>query len=104
MKHSASKRRTTLPTDELINSIRHLSAKAHHLLMYYYTKFDGWTFDDLNIAKEIGLPNERAVKKYRKELIDSGYLYITGKNPTIYFVGKASVLDFKDNNIRSNDE
>ena len=95
MKHSKGKMMTHLPQDEAISAMRELSQGAYKLLVYHYSKLDGWIFNDKTIAEDINIPNERAVKKYRRELISKEYLAIRGKNPEVYLVGRQAVRDFE---------
>ena len=85
----------SIPADEIITAMTDLSNGAYHLLMYHYTKGNGWRFNDKQMAVTLGT-SERMIKAYRKELIQKEYLFITGKNPTVYFIGKKAVRDFKE--------
>jgi len=78
---------------EIVHSMKELSSSAFKLLMYYYSRNDGWIFKDSEIAKAID-STERMVKKYRKELIDNGYLLIQRGEVDVYFIGKDSVQEF----------
>ncbi len=100
MKHSRSKIMTNIPQDEVVYAMKELSQGAYRLLVYHYSKLDGWVFHDKKTAEDIDVPNERAVKKYRKELIDKKYLAIRGKNPILYLIGKKIVMDFEDNEFK----
>jgi hypothetical protein len=82
-----------VPQSELVSAMQELSATAFKLLMYYYSRNDGWEFSDEHIAKTID-SSVRMVPKYRKELIDSKYLLIQKGQVDVYFVGKAAVEKF----------
>ena len=55
LKHSRRKFMASIPSDEIVIAARELSPKAYQLLMYYYSKSDGWKFDDDEIAKSLGI-------------------------------------------------
>ena len=93
--HSKDNYMMRMPIHESNEAMKELNPKAYQLLVYYYSKYSGWNFNDDDIAISINVPNERAVKKYKKELIDKEYLWITGKYPTVYSIGKVAVSDFK---------
>ena len=95
LEHSRSKYMTSIPQDEALLAIKDLTPKAYQLLIYYYSKQSGWNFDEKEMAETVDIPNTRALKKYRKELIDKEYLFITGSNPTVYFIGRKAVWEFK---------
>lgn len=94
LKHSIGGYMTKIPQDEALTAMRDLTPKGYQLLIYYYSKVDGWKFNDTEIAETL-VTTERMIKKYRKELIDSGYLWIMKGDLTVYFVGRKSVYDFK---------
>jgi len=85
---------TKIPQDEALTAMKDLTPKAYQLLIYYYSKVDGWRFEDKEIAETLGT-TERMIKKYRKELIDLDYLWIMRGDLTVYFVGRKAVYDFK---------
>jgi len=76
-----------IPQKEIIEAMTELSNGAYKLLLYYYSRRDGWTFNDKHIAKYTGT-SERQIKKFRKELIDKKYLSIQFGGVVIYFIGK----------------
>jgi len=86
----------SIPSDEIVIAARELSPKAYQLLMYYYSKSDGWKFDDDEIAKSLGIGSSRMVKQYRKELISKNYLWIAQGELTVYIVGRQAVENFKN--------
>jgi len=94
LKHSRGGYMTTIPQDEALTAIKDLSPKAYQLLIYYYSKNDGWNFDDEEIADTLAT-TARMIKQYRKELIDKEYLWIIKGELTVYFVGRKAVYDFK---------
>lgn len=93
LKKSEGKYMARIPQVELISAMSELSNGAYKLLMYYYSRNDGWRFVDKNIAKAIG-SSERQVKKFRKELIDLEYLLIQRGSVDVYFIGKKAVDQF----------
>ena len=82
-----------IPQLEITEAMKVLSNGAYKLLMYYYSRRDGWRFSDKNIALTID-SSERQVKKFRKELIDNNYLLIQRGEVDVYFVGKLAVDKF----------
>jgi len=85
---------TRIPQAEIAGMIKDLSNGAKDLLMYYYSRNDGWVFVEKNIAEYINT-SERQLKKFRKELIDGGYLFIQRGEVDVYFIGKIAVTKFK---------
>jgi hypothetical protein len=86
---------TKIPQAEIALMIKELSSGAKDLLMYYYSRNDGWIFVEKNIASYIGT-SERQLKKFRKELVDNGYLFIQKGQVDVYFIGKLAVHKFKN--------
>jgi hypothetical protein len=82
-----------IPQAEITKALKELSQGAFRLLTYYYSRNDGWRFDDENIAKTLDT-SVRMVKKYRKELIDEGYLLIQKGEVDVYFIGQLAVRQF----------
>ena len=82
-----------IPQTELTTAMTELSIGAYKLLMYYYSKRDGWIFNDDNIAVTIDT-SVRQLKKFRKELIDKKYLLIQKGQVDVYFIGKLAVDKF----------
>lgn len=95
-------RTVNIPQKELTEAMKELSNGAYKLLMYYYSRRDGWVFLDKNIANTIGT-SERQLKKFRKELIDNHYLLIQRGSVDVYFVGQLAVLRFI-NDVHSEEE
>lgn len=93
IKRKETKYMARIPQAEITQAMKELSSTAFKLLMYYYSRNDGWIFKDENIAKAID-STERMVKKHRKELIDAGYLLIQKGQVDVYFVGKGAVEQF----------
>jgi hypothetical protein len=86
---------TRIPTSDLQNGYKELTANAFKLLTYYYSKSDGWEFDDKEIARAFGLNGDRTIGTLRKELVDKGYLLFYKGIVDNYFVGKKRVEEFK---------
>ena len=84
-----------IPQKELLDAMKDLSSGAYKLLMYYYSRNDGWRFVDENIASAIDT-STRQVKKFRKELIDAGYLLVQRGEVDVYFIGRLAVKRFED--------
>ena len=84
-----------IPAGELLTGIKDLSKGAYQLLMYYYTKGDGWEFEDKEMSESIDT-SPRMVKQYRRELIDKKYLMIMKGSVDVYFIGRQAVLDFEE--------
>jgi len=93
LKKSKGKYMASIPQTEITEAMRELSNGAYKLLMYYYSRNDGWVFNDDNIATAIN-SSARQVKKFRKELIDSSYLLIQRGQVDVYFIGKLAVAQF----------
>lgn len=85
-----------IPQAEITKALKELSSGAYRLLTYYYSRNDGWIFNDKNIADTLG-SSERQVKRYRKELIDEGYLLIHKGQTDVYFIGQGAVKKFLGN-------
>ncbi len=92
-----------MPQSEVTEAMKELSNGAYRLLTYYYSRRDGWTFIDENIAKAID-STVRQVKKYRKELIDTQYLLIQKGSLDVYFVGKLTVYKYLNDIVEVDDE
>lgn len=92
--HSREPYNSTIPSDELITAMTDLSSGAYKLLIYYYSRRTGWNFDDVEIAKTIGV-TDRRVKELRKELTDKKYILILKGNPIDnYFIGRKAVQEW----------
>ena len=95
IRHSTANYTTRVPQDEALIAMKDLTPKAYQLLIYYYSKQDGWNFDDDEIGAVLDT-TERQVKVYRRELVSKEYLwYQKGGGLTIFFVGRRAVHDFK---------
>ena len=93
LKKSKGRYMASIPQVEITEAMRELSNGAYKLLMYYYSRNDGWVFVDDNIATAIR-SSSRQVKKFRKELVDHGYLLIQKGQVDVYFIGKLAVKQF----------
>ena len=93
LKKSKGRYMAQIPQTEIIEAMSELSTGAYKLLMYYYSRNDGWVFVDDNIANAIN-SSPRQVKKFRKELIDRGYLLIQKGQVDVYFIGRLAVKQF----------
>ena len=95
LKKSETKFMAKIPQVELTKAMKELSIGAYKLLMYYYSRRDGWKFEDHNIAETIGT-STRQIKKFRKELIEKKYLLIQKGQVDVYFIGKLAVEKFEN--------
>ena len=95
LKKSETKFMAKIPQLEIVEAMKELSNGAYKLLMYYYSRRDGWRFIDKNIASSID-SSERQIKKFRKELMDKGYLLIQKGQVDVYFIGRLAVRKFKE--------
>ena len=95
---SKGKYMAQIPQAEITKGLQELSQGAFRLLTYYYSRRDGWVFNDDNIAKVLDT-SVRMVKKYRKELIDSKYLLIQRGEVDVYFIGQTAVARFLNPDI-----
>jgi len=90
---SKGKYMAQIPQAEITKGLKELSQGAFRLLTYYYSRRDGWVFNDENIATTLHT-SVRMVKKYRKELIDNQYLLIQRGQVDVYFIGQVAVARF----------
>ena len=90
---SKGKYMAQIPQAEITKALKQLSQGAFRLLTYYYSRRDGWVFNDSNIADTLST-SVRMVKKYRKELLDSKYLLIQKGEVDVYFIGQKAVEKF----------
>lgn len=93
LKKSETKFMSRMPQAEVTKALGQLSSGAYRLLTYYYSRNDGWVFDDKNIAATL-VSSERQIKRYRKELIDEKYLLIHRGQTDVYFIGQGAVSKF----------
>lgn len=103
LKKTKGKYMAHIPQTEITGAMTALSSGAYRLLMYYYSRNDGWVFDDTNIATTIGT-SPRQVKKFRKELLDKEYLLIQKGQTDVYFIGQGAVQQFTGNTYKQCDE
>ena len=81
---------------DILNGIKDLTPKAFQLLMYFFTKRNGWIFLDDEISNALNI-SIRQLRTYRAELIANEYLLIINhKDMVTYFVGKYAVLNWKN--------
>jgi len=102
LKKSKGRYMASIPQVEITEAMSELSNGAYKLLMYYYSRNDGWVFVDDNIAKAIN-SSARQVKKFRKELIDKHYLLIQKGEVDVYFIGRLAVSQFLHSTYTDND-
>lgn len=93
LKKTETKYMARIPQREIVSAMSDLSSNSYKLLMYYYSRRDGWEFVEENMASVIGT-SVRQLKKARKELIDKGYLLIQKGSVDVYFVGQGAVTKF----------
>lgn len=103
LKKSKGKYMASIPQRELVEAMKELSNGAYKLLMYYYSRNDGWKFNEDNMAKAID-SSVRQLKKYRKELIDAKYLLIQTGKVDVYFIGKLAVKQFEEDDYSELEE
>ena len=85
---------TRIPTSDLADGYRELRPNAFKLLTYYYSKGDGWVFNNDVVANDLGVKFS-TVRTLNRELVSKGYL-LTVKGKVInYFVGKKEVSAYK---------
>ena len=92
--HSQDPYKCKIPTYEALDAMKDLSAGAFKLLIYYYSRSTGWSFDDLDIANTLDVAPD-TLRKLKKELIDKEYLLINKGTTNVYFVGKRAVKEWK---------
>lgn len=83
-----------IPQAEITSMMAELSGGAKDLLLYYYSRNDGWIFREDSIAKAINT-SIRQLKKYRRELVNKEYLLIQKGEVDVYFIGKLAVAKFR---------
>jgi len=93
LKKSKGRYMASIPQVEITEAMSTLTNGAYKLLMYYYSRNDGWVFNDDNIAKAIN-SSARQVKKFRKELVEKEYLLIQRGSVDVYFIGQLAVKQF----------
>lgn len=84
---------TRLPTNELEEAFKELKPNAFKVLVYYYSKGDGWEFRHEVMARDLNM-KPSTVRTRTRELISKGYLLIVKGSVTNYFVGKKEVLAY----------
>ena len=67
LKHSKGQFMTSIPQDEALTAIKDLTPKAYQLLIYYYSKNDGWNFNDVEIANTL----EEVYQRLKSFFLDS---------------------------------
>jgi len=92
--HSQDPYKCKIPTYEALDAMGDLSAGAFKLLIYYYSKSTGWTFDDKDIANTLRVTTD-TLRKLRAELLKKEYLLINKGVTDVYFVGKRAVREWK---------
>ena len=85
---------TRIPTSDLTTGFLDLKPNALKLLMYYYSKGDGWVFKNDVIAIDLNLKIS-TVRTLTRELISKGYLLIVKGKVINYFVGRKEVAAYK---------
>ena len=91
--------RVQIPQEEIEGALSELTPRAYQLLIYYYSKNDGFIFDNKVIANILSI-STRQLSTYHKELREKKYLRIQRGATTIYFVGKNAVLEYEDEKVK----
>lgn len=99
MMHSQHNFKCLIPANEAVESMKDLSSNAYKLLILYYSRRSGWSFNDNEVALKLGV-TERKFKELRKELIDKEYLFITRGEQPVYFVGRKAVFEWKNPDVQ----
>ena len=89
-----------IPSEEVEIAIKELTPKAYQLLIYYYSKNDGYIFNNGTIAELLNI-STRQLSTYHKELKEKKYLHIQKGDVTVYFIGKEAVSNYDNNGISS---
>jgi hypothetical protein len=84
---------TRIPNSDLAAGYLELGPNAFKLMMYFYSKGDGWVFDIAHMEKVFNLSN-RSVKEKIKELEDRGFLLHFKGDIDVYIVGKKLVQEY----------
>ena len=94
-KRSKGRYMTHIPSDEIVLAITDLSKGAYQLLMYYYSREDGWVFYDNSTMTDLSI-SKRVFQAHKKELKDKNYLIILKAEADTYIVGKQAVKKYRD--------
>ena len=84
---------TEIPNSDLTDGYRELSSNAFKVLTYFYSKGDGWVFDNKFIAHALDLKT-RTISDLIRELEIKGYLLQQKGNINVYIVGKLRVHEY----------
>ncbi len=87
---------TNIHTYDLDLAFEELKGNAFKIFIYFYSKNDGWVFDNEVIARLMDL-KERTVRELIKELETKGYIYQQRGKPgeiSVYLVGKKPVEEY----------
>jgi len=87
---SIGKYRMAIGVPEVLQAMEELTTNAFKLLIYFYTKDTGWTYNEEHVATSIGV-NVRSVRRLKKELIDKEYLLIFEGERDVYVLGLEQV-------------
>lgn len=66
----------TITSNELINDFE-LSPQARFLYIYLYSKPEDWEFNNKNLSDALGGVHRETLNKYKKELIDKGWIEVS---------------------------
>jgi len=102
-KREAAKHMASIPQKEITSGLKELSSGAYRLLTYLYSRGDNWIFSEKNTAIALAT-SPRQVAKYRRELIELGYLHIErAETVDLFFVGKGAVSNHLNNKAPEED-
>lgn len=94
IEHSKGLHMLKLTAEDAIEASKELSHKGYILYTYYCGKGSGWVFNDEVIGQDLDI-TARSVAKYKKELVDKGYLLVEStKNMEAMCVGKSAIKKF----------
>ena len=85
---------TRIPTSDLTVGFKELKPNSVKLLLYYYSKGDGWDFRSDVIADDLGVKIS-TVRTLTRELVSKGYLFVVRGKVINYFVGRKEVSAYK---------
>jgi len=83
-----------IPVEDIEHGMKQLSSGAFQLLMYYYTKSDGWAFSEKKMCDDLGV-KIRTLKEHIKELTDKKFILILKGAVDVYFIGERAVNEYE---------
>jgi len=92
IKHSRTQFNLVMPEQESEDALKELTGNGFKLLCYYYSRKDGWFFNDEETADAIGIKTRTLQDTTRKELVNKKFLKIIKGQRDIYLIGRKEVV------------